>query len=139
MITLGFNMHPIMINTRMIEEKMIRLFAEKKPFSEHLYKWEDALLPDKYDHNFFEYSIQPSGEEFRKALQYQKDLGANFIKFEGAEPLADSFGLEAGVTVTMALTDSGAGWKTNDALTFKTPSFREAEEIEVKHYGPVFL
>ena len=37
--------------TRIVEEKMARLFSEKKPFSEHLFKWEDSSLPDKYDDN----------------------------------------------------------------------------------------
>ena len=35
--------------TRKNEERLISLFSERKPFSEHLVKWEDRLLPDKYD------------------------------------------------------------------------------------------
>ena len=127
-----------MIKTRAIEEKMDRLFSEKRPFSENLQKWEDNLLPDKYDHNCFEYSGQPSTEEFRKALQHQKDLGVNYIKLEGDSPLEDNFGLEEGVTATMMLNDCDAKWKYHDALVFKTPSVREAQEIEVKHYGPIY-
>jgi len=127
-----------MIETRTIEEKMGRLFSEKKTFSEHLSKWEDYLLLDKYDHNCFEYSGQPSEEEFRRALRYQKDLGVNFIKLEGDSPLADSFGLEEGVTATMVLNDCDVKWKTNNALIFETPSVTAAEEIEVKHYGSIY-
>ena len=63
------------------EEELISLFSESEIFSEHLIKWEDGLLPDKYDQNFFEYSMQPAREEFEKALQYQKDKGAGFITF----------------------------------------------------------
>ena len=129
---------PTMIETRIIEEKLGRLFSVKKPFSEHLSKWEDNLLPDKYDHNSFEYYGQPTNEEFQMALNYQRELGANFIKFEGDEPLADSFGLQAGITVTMVLTDSNIKWKANDALIFKTPSIDELQELEVKHYGSVY-
>ena len=128
----------MMIETRLIEEKIGRLFSVKKPFSEHLSKWEDNLLPDKYDHNSFEYSGQPSKEEFQMALNYQRELGANFIKLEGDEPLADSFELEAGITATMVLTDSDTKWKTNDALIFKTPPISELQELEVKHYGSVY-
>ena len=128
----------MIINTRKIEEEMGRLFSEKRTFSEHLHKWEDIFLPDKHDHNCFEYLGQPSTEEFRKALQYQKDLGVNFIKLEGDSPLEDSFGLEEGVTATMVLNDRDAKWKSNDALVFKTPSVRETQEIEVKHYGPIY-
>ncbi len=54
--------------TRLVEEKMARIFSEKKRFSDHLYKWEDSLLPDKYDHNCFEYTGQPTKEEYQKAL-----------------------------------------------------------------------
>ena len=39
--------------TRRIEESRARLFSIRKPFSEHFVKWEDSLLPDKYDHNCF--------------------------------------------------------------------------------------
>ena len=124
--------------TRLVEEKMARLFSEKRKFSEHLFKWEDNLLPDKYDHNSFEYSGQPSKEEFQMALNYQRELGANFIKLEGDEPLADSFELEAGIIATMVLTDSNTKWKTNDALIFKTPPISELQELEVKHYGSVY-
>ena len=41
--------------SRNAEEAMAKLFSEKKPFSEHFYKWEDSVLPDEYDHNCFEY------------------------------------------------------------------------------------
>ena len=85
----------------------MRLFSERKPFSEHLMKWEDKLLPDKYDLNFFEYGDQPTKEEFAKAIRYQKEIGAGFIKLEGDDPLEDSFGLEASVTLTMALRSDG--------------------------------
>ncbi|MBR4761373.1 MAG: GNAT family N-acetyltransferase, partial [Clostridia bacterium] len=119
--------------TRKNEEKLVSLFSERKPFSEHLLKWEDRFLPDKYDQNFFEYVAQPTGEEFRKAVEYQKKLGAGFIKFEGDDPLEESFGLEAGVTLTMLLKSDGAGWKTNPDLTFCTPGIEELEELEVRH------
>ena len=124
--------------TRKNEEKLVSLFSERKPFSEHLLKWEDRFLPDKYDQNFFEYVAQPTGEEFRKAVEYQKKLGAGFIKFEGDDPLEESFGLEAGVTLTMLLKSDGEGWKTNPDLTFCTPGIEELEELEVRHFGPIY-
>ena len=124
--------------TRKNEERLISLFSERKPFSEHLVKWEDPLLPDKYDQNFFEYSGQPTREEFNKALQYQREAGAGFIKLEGDDPLADSFGLEAGVTLTMMLRSDGSSWTTNPDLVFRTPSVEELEELEIKHFGPLY-
>ncbi|MBO4331187.1 MAG: GNAT family N-acetyltransferase [Oscillospiraceae bacterium] len=124
--------------TRKNEERLISLFSERRPFSEHLAKWEDKLLPDKYDQNFFEYSGQPTKEEFAKAVQYQKELGAGFIKLEGNAPLADSFGIEAGVTLTMTLKSDGAGWKTNPSLSFRTPPIKELEKLDVSYSGPLY-
>lgn len=43
----------ISAKTREFEQKLACLFSVQKPFSEHLLKWEDSALPDKYDHNCF--------------------------------------------------------------------------------------
>ena len=121
--------------TRKNEEILARMFSENKPFSEHLVKWEDKILPDKYDHNAFEYSGQPTKEEFMKAVQHQKEIGAGFIKFEGNHPLSDNFGIEGGVTLTMVLKSKEKSWVTNPDLEIHSPSVDELEELEVKHYG----
>ena len=120
------------------EEALAALFSERRPFSEHLKKWEDALLPDKYDHNCFEYSGQPTREEFSKAVEHQKRSGAGFIKLEGDEPLSDSFGLDASVTLTMLLRSSETNWTINPDLQFHTPSIEELEKLELKHFGSVY-
>ncbi len=127
-----------MKKTRIAEEKMAKLFSERKPFSEHLFKWEDASLPDKYDHNCFEYTGQPTMEEFRKALDYQKNRGGNFIKLEGERPLKEYFGLEESITVTMVLERNVKEWKKNENVRFDVPSLEELEQIEMKHFGPVY-
>lgn len=101
---------------RAVEAEMAALFSSKRPFSEHLQKWEDTTLPDKYDHNCFEYSGQPTGEEFRLALEYQKKTGASFIKFEGNAPLEEPFGMELSVTLTMAFFPRETRWKKNPAV-----------------------
>ncbi len=137
----------VMKDTRLIEEKIARLFSIKKPFSEHLSKWEDDLLPDKHDSNCFEYSGQPTREEFERALAYQKTRGDQFLKFEGDTQLTDAFGMEDSITVTMVLKDRSGQevgttpeiqWKTNDSLSFRTPSIEELEEIVIKHYGATY-
>ena len=107
---------------RAVEAEMAALFSSKRPFSEHLQKWEDTTLPDKYDHNCFEYSGQPTGEEFRLALEYQKKTGASFIKFEGNAPLEEPFGMESSVTLTMAFLPRETRWKKNPLLTFRKPT-----------------
>lgn len=124
--------------TRALEQKLACLFSVRKPFSEHLLKWEDPALPDKYDHNCFEYITQPTAAEFERALDYQKSLGASFLKLEGNHPLEDAFGLEPGITLTMALLEEKTHWRRNDRLTFRTPALAELEEIEVRHFGPLY-
>ena len=124
--------------TRLAEEKMARLFGSRRDFSENLRKWEDPALPDKHDHNCFEYKSQPTPEEFAAALDYQRQTGANFIKLEGDFPLDRDFGLEMGLTLTMAAPADKSLWRLNRELTFNRPGLAELEELEVKHYGPVY-
>ena len=121
-----------------LEQKMLELFAVNQPFSQNLTKWQDDGLKDKYDHNYFEYSARPSEEEFQKALDYQKDRGDNFIKLEGRFPLKDSFGMEGGIILTMALKKDRPQWKTNADVRIATPIIEELEEIELKHYGEIY-
>ena len=113
--------------TREFEQKVAGLFSVQKPFSEHLLKWEDPALPDKYDHNCFEYTAHPTAAELACALEYQKSLGAAFLKLEGNEPLENALGLEPGVTLTMALLEKETHWKHNEGLTFRTPALSELE------------
>lgn len=127
-----------MEKTRNVEEKMAMLFSERKPFSAHLFKWEDNLLPDKYDHNCFEYTGQPTIKEFQEALEYQRHRGDCFIKLEGDQPLTDCFGLEPSVTVTMEMKSDATAWKRNHRVRFDVPSLEELEALEVKHFGPVY-
>ncbi len=121
-----------------IDPKLLELFALNKPFTQNLTKWQDDRLKDKYDHNYFEYSAQPSEEEFQKAFTYQKERGDNFIKLEGNFPLKNSFGMEEGITLTMTLKEDRPEWKTNPNVRIATPTIEELEEIELKHYGEIY-
>lgn len=123
---------------RSTEEEMSMIFSVRRSFSEHLKRWEDNELPDKYDHNCFEYSAQPTQEEFERALRYQRERGDTFIKLEGRSPLADDFGLSSGITLTMQLSGSTDGWIVNDKIEIKEPKYKDIREIELKHYGPVY-
>ena len=81
--------------TRKTDEKsFLSAVFRVHAFSEHLTKREDNELRDKYDHNAFCYSGQPSEDEVRAALAYQKERGDTFLKLEGYEPLANAFGME---------------------------------------------
>lgn len=121
-----------------IYQKMLELFAINRPFTQNLTKWQDDTLKDKYDYNYFEYSAQPSEEEFQKAIAYQKERGDNFIKFEGNFALKNSFGIEEGITLTMALKEDRPEWKTNQNVRIATPTIEELEKIELKHYGEIY-
>lgn len=129
-----------MASTRNLDEKISALFSVSKPFSEHLIKREDNQLPDKYDHNSFFYSGQPSTDEMRAALAYQKKRGDNFLKLEGYEPLEHSFGMEGEETLTMVLPKDAAidHWKTNPEVSIQVPDFDQLEQHELKYYGPLY-
>ena len=120
------------------EEDMAMLFSVKRSFSDHLKRWEDNELPDKYDHNSFEYSAQPTQEEFEQALAFQKERGDTFIKLEGDFPLENGFGLPADVTLTMQLSGSTDGWTVNDEIEIRKPGYKDLMAIERKHFGPLY-
>lgn len=129
-----------MIPTRTVDESLLRLFSTPHVFSEHLTKWEDNQLRDKYDDNSFFYSGRPSLEEVRAALAYQKKRGDAFLKLEGYEPLDNTFGMETDATLTMELpkgTDTN-GWKTNPAISIRPPEFTQLEQHELKYFGPLY-
>ena len=126
-----------MIPTRKTDEKFYRLFSTFHAFSEHLTKREDNELRDKYDHNAFCYSGQPTDDELRAALAYQKARGDAFLKLEGYEPLANAFGMECEETVTMVLpkgTDI-SGWKANPEVSIRTPDFDQLEHALFRRYA----
>lgn len=123
---------------RSTEEEMAMMFSVRRSFSEHLMRWEDNELPDKYDYNCFEYSAQPTPEEFERALDYQRERGDTFIKLEGDFPLANDFGLSPGVTLTMQLSGSADDWIVNDEIEIKKPAYKDIIKIELKHFGPVY-
>lgn len=120
------------------EEDFMMHFALKRLFSEHLWRFEDNELPDRHSFNFFEYYGQPSFEEIKSAIAFQKERNDCFLKLFGREPLKDSFGLSPSVTLTMQLFEDPAGWELNPELEFYRPSIFELEELEISHYGPLY-
>ena len=121
------------------DEGFAMLFSSVFAFSEHLVKWEDDQMRDKYDHNCFRYSGQPSSQEIRKALDYQRRRGDSFLKMVGREPLNDTYGLEGETTLTMALPDNVdvRGWTVNPKVSIKSPDPSQLERLELKCFGAV--
>ncbi len=126
------------LRTRENENALLERFCEKRNFTEHMARWIDDKLPDKYDQNFFECTGQPSEEEFRKALQYQKERGDHFIKLESHEPLLQDFGLERGMTLTMVLEGDCSTWKQNPQVIIRKPEEADLVENEVRSFGKIY-
>ena len=115
------------------------MFSLRKSFSNHLKRWEDNEVPDKYDHNAFEYSGQPTKGEFALALECQKERGDGFIKLEGREPLADAFGLEENAVFTMVIEETPACELPAPAgIEIRKPLYSDLQALESKHYGTVY-
>ena len=132
-----------MIPTRAVDESLTMLFSVSHAFSEHLTKREDNQLRDKYDHNSFFYSGQPTVEEVRAALDHQKKRGDAFLKLEGYEPLEDTFGMAPDATLTMVLSGDADihSWKTNPEVVVRilqAPDFEQLEQHELNYYGPLY-
>lgn len=123
---------------RRTEQALAEFFSVKRPFSEHLARWEDNALPDKYDHNCFEYSAQPTREEFERALSHQRERGDAFIELEGDVPLQDSFGLSPNVTLTMQLFGDADAWDENSEIVIRKPRLEDLKCLELKHFGSVY-
>lgn len=124
-------------SVRSTEEELAMIFSVRRSFSDHLKRWEDNELPDQYDLNCFEYSAQPSQEEFERALDLQRERGDAFIKLVGDVPLADDFGLSSGIRLTLQLSGSTDCWSVNDKVEIKTPRYKDLKETALKHFGPV--
>ena len=122
---------------RSTEEEMAMLFSVRRSFSEHLMRWEDNELPGQYDFNCFEYSAQPSREEFELALELQREREDSFIKLAGDAPLSDDFGLSSSVRLTMQLSGSADGWSVNDRIEIKKPGYKDLKKLALKHADPV--
>ena len=120
--------------------EFLALFSVSHPFSEHLTKREDDQLRDKYDHNAFSYQGQPSEQEVRRALAYQKARGDGFLKLEGYAPLEKDFGLEREETLTMVLPNEAdpSAWKSAPNVTVGLPDPAQLEQNELRYYGPLY-
>lgn len=129
------------------EESRARLFSERTPFSTHLRKWTDALLPDMYDHNTFEIVGVPEAAELLAAREHQIAAGAGFLKLEGDEPLPPelvrSCGFEVSCTLTMALTPRMHGaWRKNASVDIADVKERDITAdilaLELRNYGAAY-
>lgn len=120
---------------RAAEEKLLASRSVCAVFSEHLNKWTDAALPDKYDNNGFDYTDGVTEAEILAALRHQQEKGLRFLKLQGRKPLAEAavgrFGLEESETLTMLLPEGpDRNWVLNPAVEIIDSKDRDiADEI----------
>lgn len=109
---------------RNTEENLVRLFSYKKPLSEHLIRWQDEILSDMHDHNFFAVSTNTSPEEIASAIRYQRNKGDDFVKLIAHDQLSREvyapFALEEECTLSMARAPKDThSWTTNPEVSIK--------------------
>ena len=104
---------------RKAEQSFKQQFSQKRPFSEHLEKWQDDDLYDMYDHNQFAPLVDdpvnahdvkldngkkdmlesvasqnmqtgPTDKELEQAIAYQRQLGRGFLKLDTREKLDEA-------------------------------------------------
>lgn len=118
-------------HVRKAEQSFKQLFSQKRPFSEHLEKWQDDDLYDMYDHNQFVPLLDdPTDKELEQAIAYQHQLGRGFLKLDTREKLDEAlikrFSLEECCTETMLLRNKKeniARWKSNpDVIIYDSVS-----------------
>jgi len=129
------------------EESLTKLFSSKFEFSEKLIKYQDDALPDMYDLNYFEYDDLPSEAEIEAAINFQKNKGDKFIKFESRkqlpEDIVQKFRFDAWAELCMQLkTGNPSLWTKNTNLQFKDLRRDDIADdlidFEIKNYGPVY-
>lgn len=141
-------MDSLLFGIRETENAWKQLFSVKTEFSEHLVRWVDDILYDKYDHNQFVPMGKITRQELQYALEYQKKNGWNFLKLDSREKqdtqLMKELELEEEETYTMLLGDKKRveSWKENQNVTVREiveeDFTRELEELELRNFGPIY-
>ena len=131
-------------DTKVIEdtdEKFISEFSEKFKFSDSLIKYQDDVVKYKYDHNYFWVCHIPTSEEINKAIEYQKSIGLDYVKFISSydfRHLEVFKGFEFSHNVGMMY--MGEEYKEinkydSPNLEFKEASLEEVISLEQKNFG----
>ena len=135
---------------RKAEQLFKNLFSQKRPFSEHLEKWQDDDLYDMYDHNqFVPLSDKINQCDFEQAIEYQRQLGRGFLKLDTREKLDEAlierFSLEECRTETMILRNKKENieaWKCNpDVVIYDSASsdvLADLLSIEIETFAEAY-
>lgn len=124
-----------------IDDKFISEFTKRFMFSDNLIKYQDDVVKDKYDHNYFYICNPPSKQEIDKAIEYQKSLGLDFVKFVSAYDFKDlelfkdyEIGHNVGMMYMGKEYEEELKYELPN-LEFKEASLEEVIAIEQKNFG----
>ncbi len=93
-------------------------------FNKHLKRWHSHGQPTSFKCNFFYPVSEYTKADLEEAIDFQKELGLNYVVFQTAEPMnsamKEEFGLEVEKTLVMALLRNGSEfWTRNTMLEIK--------------------
>lgn len=121
------------------EEEFLSLFATKKVISRNLYRYEDDIIFDMYDHNYFVYNEKTSLEELLNAQSLQYSRHNDYLKFMADEKMNTDYiktmKLQESCFLTMLFKGNVEQLAINEKVQIKDITLRDLNNIEVKHYG----
>ena len=124
------------------EDKFISLFSKKFKFSNNLIKYEDEIVNDMYDHNYFKHNKNTSIKEVIDAYHYQIEKGDEFLKLISQVKLnskiVKTLGLEETIILTMLHNKKTINFKINEFVKIKDVTINDLNKIELKHYGKLY-
>lgn len=105
------------------EDHWRELFAVSKPFNEKLIRWDNSRLRDQYTTNAFCSDVALSREDVQQTYDYQKEKKLDFLQFMCRVPmdreLADEFGLQEELVLTMTLQNGTEQWRENKNIVIR--------------------
>lgn len=121
-----------------VDEALVLEFAKKFKFSKNLIKYQDDVIFDMHDHNYFYIKSDVSIDAIRKAIDYQKDNKRDYIKLYSnkklKKPIVEELRLEDNTYISMLYKGNINKLKTNDKVVIKDIKLKDLNEIELKHY-----
>ncbi len=103
------------------------------PFSKNLKRWHNAEQPTSFKCNFFLPIESYTRSDLEEAIDFQKDLGLNFVAFQTMEPmdpvLREEIGFEEEKTLVMALLQGDSSlWSYNTKLEIRDSAVDDVSE-----------
>lgn len=123
------------------ERAYLCLTSRATVLREGLVRYDDDLLRDMYDHNFFAAAGEVTEADYRQMLAYKQARGDRHLKIscDAPSPYLSATDLEAGTLLTMLKQDLSYPEKCALPLTFRHLKAQDIRQdliaMEVKHYA----